>query len=30
MPVTEATLVRSSLGAGPAKYEIIGKFLLEN
>ena len=30
MPVTEATLVRSSLGAGPAKYEILGKFLLQS
>lgn len=30
MPVTEATLVRSSLGAGPAKYEMIAKFLLES
>jgi 2'-5' RNA ligase len=28
MPVTEITLVRSSLGAGPAKYETVEKFLL--
>jgi len=28
MPVTEITLVRSSLGAGPAKYEVAEKFLL--
>lgn len=28
MPVTEITLVRSSLGAGPAKYEVVEKFLL--
>ena len=29
MSVTEARLVRSLLGSGPAKYEISGKFLLE-
>ena len=28
MPVTEIALVRSSLGAGPAKYEVVEKFLL--
>jgi 2'-5' RNA ligase len=28
MPVTEISLVRSSLGAGPAKYEVVEKFLL--
>lgn len=28
MPVTEITLVRSSLGSGPAKYEMVEKFLL--
>lgn len=28
MPVSEIALVRSSLGAGPAKYEIVEKFLL--
>jgi len=28
MPVKEITLVRSSLGAGPAKYEVVEKFLL--
>lgn len=28
MPVTEITLVRSSLGAGPAKYEVVETFLL--
>lgn len=30
MPVTEATLVRSSLGAGPAKYQMIETFLLDS
>lgn len=28
MPVTEAALVRSSLGAGPARYEIVERFSL--
>jgi 2'-5' RNA ligase len=28
MPVTEISLVRSSLGAGPAKYEVVETFLL--
>jgi 2'-5' RNA ligase len=28
MPVTEITLVRSSLGAGPATYEVVETFLL--
>lgn len=28
MPVTEVALVRSSLGAGPARYEIVERFLL--
>ncbi len=28
MPVTEIALVRSSLGAGPAKYEVVETFLL--
>ena len=28
MPVSEVVLVRSSLGAGPAKYEVVEKFLL--
>ena len=28
MPVSEVALVRSSLGAGPAKYEVVEKFLL--
>jgi 2'-5' RNA ligase len=28
MPVTEAALVRSSLGSGPARYEIVERFSL--
>jgi 2'-5' RNA ligase len=30
MPVTEVSLVRSSLGAGPARYDIVEKFSLRN
>ena len=30
MPVNEATLVRSSLGSGPARYEVIERFLLRD
>lgn len=30
MPVTETALIRSSLGAGPARYEIIEKFRLRD
>jgi RNA 2',3'-cyclic 3'-phosphodiesterase len=29
MPVSEVVLVRSSLGAGPAKYEVVEEFLLD-
>ena len=30
MPVTETALVRSLLGAGPAKYELVERFLLQS